>query len=426
MRNSHENSSFIIPGGSGSAAARLSYPAYPGWDAQLKSDETIASLDPVQGLVQQQTSGDDPADPAAWQTVTARILIAEGDRIRTGSDGLAYLTFFEGIDSEIGADTLVVVSTLDLPDDQDASFNLTMDVLVGSTITNVEAVLDTNDRFEIHTPSATAAVRGTRWWTVVQPDGTATFSTERGMVHIFPHPPRMVGAAAVAPAPAPDQNGEEAVASVTSDLTAGRSLSADRFGGLRALDRFTPPERPRPAAIAERTCGDGLCRPRERATCPADCVTSASLPSCGNGICESGAGEGLLTCGEDCGPYQGESCGNGTCDADESGLTCAADCQPGQYFTPVEPSLCGNSICDLGESALNCRADCHRDQSTASAPYTPPDGSATLLSYYDITFDNTAPIEPFLASDTANQFKVYTGSIGKPGDNLLHHCKGET
>ncbi|MBN1563380.1 MAG: hypothetical protein JXA10_06055, partial [Anaerolineae bacterium] len=90
----------------------------------------LATLDPVSGLVQHQTAFANPQDPAAWQTVIAPLLVNEGDRIRTDAAGLAYLTFFEGIQTEIRANTFVVVSTLDLP--ADGSVNISLDVLVGA------------------------------------------------------------------------------------------------------------------------------------------------------------------------------------------------------------------------------------------------------------------------------------------------------
>ena len=151
----------------------LALPAY------ARQSDPLASLEPVQGLVQIQTA------EGAWETVTETILVAEGDIIRTSGDGLAYLTFFDGAETEIGPSTLVVVSTLDLPDD--GTVDITLDVLVGTTLTNIDVALDASDRFEIHTPGATAVVRGTRWLTVVAPDGSASFFTERGQVQILPH-----------------------------------------------------------------------------------------------------------------------------------------------------------------------------------------------------------------------------------------------
>ena len=320
--------------------------------AGARQDDRLASLEPVQGLVQIQTPD------GTWDTVTDTILVGEGDRIRTSGDGVAYLTFFDGIESEIGPSTLVVVSTLVLP--EDGSLDITMDVLVGSTLTNIEVALDAADRFEIHTPGATAVVRGTRWLTVVEPDGAASFFTERGEVQIVPHIRRRVMEAT----PEVMATGEPmaaAAAPVNLMVTAGTSMTADRGGQVAPLlnDQIGMPSfLPQRAPLALRTCGDGICTRREQRVCPVDCVDPATLLSCGNGICETDQGEDLILCGADCGPWAGEQCGNGICDADESGLTCAEDCAPGDYFDPVDPTLCGNSTCDATESALTCAEDC--------------------------------------------------------------------
>src|SRR3990172_4268345 len=86
----------------------------------------LATLNPVQGLIQYRPAN---ADPAAWRTVTDRILVGQGDFIRTDALGLAELTFFEGLLTEILPNTVVMVSELAQPD-QD-SYQVTLDMLVG-------------------------------------------------------------------------------------------------------------------------------------------------------------------------------------------------------------------------------------------------------------------------------------------------------
>lgn len=304
--------------------------------------EPLASLDPAQGVIQYQAVDADPTDPAAWEVITERILVSEGDRIRTGNDALAYLTFFQGVDTEIRANTLVVVSTLTLGDD--TPVNVTLDLLLGDVVTNVEDVLDPGDRFEIHTPGATAVVRGTRWLSEVTTTGESGFTMETGTLGVILH------AADLADVAAP------------FDLNPSQGLIASPQGQivqlLELIDYTVPVIVPDPALLAPADCGDGVCGPDDLALCPVDCLDQLALPACGDGMCVPSEGESLLTCPADCGPYRGEACGNGTCDADESGLTCAQDCAPGEYFGPVDPALCGNDICDPTESALTCAADC--------------------------------------------------------------------
>jgi hypothetical protein len=356
----------------------------PDSSARAQTEGYVASLEPVLGLIQHQTALDDPRDLASWHTVTETILVGEGDRIRTDGDGLAYLTFFEGVETDIQASTLVVVSTLILPDETDESFDISLDVLVGTTFNSVEAVLDAGDRFEIHTPGATAVVRGTRWWTIVTPAGESAFATERGRVQIIPNVRVTPVVATATPPPAestPEEGptalpGEpaEAVgaapppavsAAATGFLTEGAAILTDRNGDvIDYAEHLDLPERPERDSIQRSLvapdCGDGVCRLRERITCRVDCLDQIELPGCGDGVCDLESGEDLLVCAADCGPWAGDSCGDGVCDTSESGLTCPADCAPDQYFSPIRPQECGNGTCDVTESALNCPADCAR------------------------------------------------------------------
>ena len=74
--------------------------------------DSVASLDPVQGVIQY-----DPAETPGedWQIVTQRQLVSVGDRVRTNMDGVALLTFFTGVESEILPNTVIVEAAFPLP-----------------------------------------------------------------------------------------------------------------------------------------------------------------------------------------------------------------------------------------------------------------------------------------------------------------------
>jgi hypothetical protein len=92
------------------------------------------------------------------------------------------------------------------------------------------------------------------------------------------------------------------------------------------------------AAFGDDTCGNGICEADETSlTCPADCGAG----TCGNGICD--IGENVANCEQDC---SGGICGNAMCEASENTVTCPVDC------------FCGNNTCDTGESDVTCPADC--------------------------------------------------------------------
>lgn len=353
----------------GTPAATV-FPALPHAAAQ----DVIATLDPVEGLVLHQTINDDPQDLAAWTVVTSPVLVAEGDRIRTGPDGLAYLTFFEGIESEIRPNSYVVVSTLVLGETAADVQHITLDQLAGLTLVNIKTTLDAEDRFELHTPGATVVVRGTNWWTLVTHEGRSQFLLEDGIVGVLP---------ALAPdARAGDADWGQVVQQRIFPFTA-----QDRFAELGADGN--PPRTPLgidvilgairavpDAPLPPETCGDGICQDGELPTCLVDCINKINLAQCSNGICEPEANESLITCPGDCGPFRGQACGNGTCDPDESYITCPNDCVAGQYFGTVYPAACGNGLCDIGETGLTCPADCAGGTNGAGAPDAvgPPGG----------------------------------------------------
>ncbi len=122
-------------------------------------------------------------------------------------------------------------------------------------------------------------------------------------------------------------------------------------------------------------CGDGVCDIGEDCeTCPADCGECPPPPPCEHELCDTGgpldpacdscaadvcaadpfccdvAWDGICVglaedlCGLDCGPA-GPECGDGTCEAGESCLTCSTDCG--------ECPPCEHDICETGGALLN-------------------------------------------------------------------------
>lgn len=133
--------------------------------------------------------------------------------------------------------------------------------------------------------------------------------------------------------------------------------------------------------MGSAVCGDGKCTGNEASTCPADCTTG---PVCGNSICEMG--ETPSSCAIDC-PVT-DLCGNGKCDTGETPLTCIQDCTTAACCTSlgykcgdvpqcagtcgvcsgtqtcnashkcVAGSTCGNGTCDANETNATCPSDC--------------------------------------------------------------------
>ena len=297
-----------------------------------RDDQILASLEPVGGVVEYQPAQSDPEGP--WQPVTETMFVGEGDRIRTGGEGAAYLTFFDGIETQIMGDTWVVVSTLDLPADASGDINVTFDLLVGSTFTNIELSLDASDRFEIHTPTATAVVRGTRWTTTVSPSGQTLVQVEDGVVAVIPYFSGNLG---------------EDGLPVPVEVGAGSGLYVDLDGSTS--DDIGGDETPQVLG--------GTSEPEEQEI-GGDETPQILGGVCGNDICEYDQGEGLLNCLPDCGPqfWADQTCDGGNCRSF------------GRYMYTPFTNLCGNGVCNLSESAMNCSVDCPAQNPPTSCAVT--------------------------------------------------------
>ena len=126
-------------------------------------------------------------------------VIVVGDAIRTGPDALAEITYFEGSSVRIEADTELVVENLSTA--SDGGTVIVMRQAVGRTWHVVTKLITGGSRYEVHTPSSTATVRGTIFAVDVEiePDGPAAIVTtsEGTVVHTSPDPTDPGGVTAV-------------------------------------------------------------------------------------------------------------------------------------------------------------------------------------------------------------------------------------
>lgn len=94
------------------------------------------------------------------------MLLAAGQRIRTGDDASAIVTFFDGSTFTVEGGTDVSLERV-LADAGDGATAIEIFQLVGRTWSNVQKLVNPRSRYTVRTPSATAAVRGTAFATSV-------------------------------------------------------------------------------------------------------------------------------------------------------------------------------------------------------------------------------------------------------------------
>ncbi len=101
-------------------------------------------------------------------------LLADGDVVRSSQDGRAVLTFFDASTLTVDPGSVVKVATLNPLGD--GGIQLTIEQTLGRTWASVSKLKTPESKFEVKTPTSTAAVRGTAFETVVErrPDGTTS------------------------------------------------------------------------------------------------------------------------------------------------------------------------------------------------------------------------------------------------------------
>src|SRR5215470_3524696 len=126
-------------------SSALSLPARPA-EAQVQVGATLSLLAPA---VEVATGGRPFVAARDGQTVSA------GDQVRTGPTGVALLTFFDGSETQLTSDGLVLI-------DSAAPGNLiSVFQAIGTSVSRVRA--PSASGFQTDTPPATALVRGTTY-----------------------------------------------------------------------------------------------------------------------------------------------------------------------------------------------------------------------------------------------------------------------
>ena len=124
-----------------------------------------------------------PVGSIAWTEAEVDTQLRAGDRIRTTDNSSAIITFFEGSVIELKSNTEVGITEL-IIEVGPKSTTISLEQTIGTTINRVQKLVDTASSYEIDTPSAVAAVRGTEYEVVVLSDSTTTVIVTEGNVSV--------------------------------------------------------------------------------------------------------------------------------------------------------------------------------------------------------------------------------------------------
>ena len=138
--------------------------------------QQLTVLSSVSGGVSLMKSG-----AGSWIAGTVGSRLDVNDTIKTEAGATATVTFFDGSTIELASLTEIKILELKkMADSQATSISLSQQI--GQTTSRVSKFLDTASRYEIETPAAVAAVRGSTMYVAVYPDGTTTVGNVEGQV----------------------------------------------------------------------------------------------------------------------------------------------------------------------------------------------------------------------------------------------------
>lgn len=141
--------------------------------AQRTAAGASTTLTIISGLVSVGSTGRD------FGVAADGAIIVVGDTIRTGIDGRAVLTYFEGTTVEIEPSSELTIDAAGAG--SDGSTVLLMTQNIGRTWHVVTHLLSGTSKYEVRTPASTASVRGTQFEVAVTPEAT-TVTTSEGRV----------------------------------------------------------------------------------------------------------------------------------------------------------------------------------------------------------------------------------------------------
>ena len=140
----------------------------------------VATLSEIDGDVSVMEAGTD-----SWTEGQVGMSLEVGDAAKTGEDSSADITFFDGSTIELQPDTEIEITALDIADD--GSTTITLEQIVGATISRVTHLVDPESSYEVGTANGAAGVRGSILVVCVTSNGTTWIANQKGDIWARAH-----------------------------------------------------------------------------------------------------------------------------------------------------------------------------------------------------------------------------------------------
>jgi hypothetical protein len=137
-----------------------------------------ATVAEVTGLVEMQSAGSDQ-----WKPVAVGTELKASDSLRSGADAGAALQFPDASETELDSNSLLSILQLRTPRSGVGQI-VALRQNLGHTSNNVQSQDSADSRFEIETPSAIVAVRGTTFDVAVTESGATLVRVSEGFVEV--------------------------------------------------------------------------------------------------------------------------------------------------------------------------------------------------------------------------------------------------
>ncbi|MGD2178074.1 MAG: FecR domain-containing protein, partial [Anaerolineae bacterium] len=209
----------------------------------------LATLEVTEGVVQVQSRGGE-----GWLPAASGQQVEPGARIRTAADAAALLTFFDGSMTAMRGETELTIDRLRAPKDG-AGRVIVLHQERGWTQHRVETMEARGSRFEVRSPLAVMAVRGTEFAVAVQDDGTTEVTLREGLVEVKARGSTIQlqpGWATTVEPEQPPATPFEAPAPLAVDVFPTRPASEEAETATASASR-APTERPSPTWTPTRT-----------------------------------------------------------------------------------------------------------------------------------------------------------------------------